>query len=230
MPAEREDPRVEQGKQLGRWIGLMLAFEAVGFALAFALGNLVHAAWMRASGATLEDDMPLVLTLGLSLVVGGTEGACLGTGQWLVLRRRFERLRWSAWAGATALGGGLAWALGMGLGGRLTTMPPPWLFGVLMIGSGLIFGGLLGGCQWLALRRHAARSGAWIGANALGWTIGLLAAYLASAVIDEPTPVWQSVAIGLAAGATMALVPAVLTGRVLRGLSPANGLSSKIRA
>lgn len=212
------DPRVERGKELGRWIGAMIGFEAIGFGLAFALGNLVHAVWMRATGATLDDDMPLALTLGLSLLVGAAEGLCLGTGQWLVLRRRFEQLGWIEWAGATACGGALAWALGMGLGGRLSQTPPVWILAVLMVASGLIFGGLLGASQWLVLRRHAPRSSAWIWANSLGWMIGLLATYLASAAIDDSTPVALTVAIGLAAGASMALIPAWLTGLVLRRL------------
>jgi uncharacterized integral membrane protein len=233
---DEDDPRVERGKELGRWLGYTIAFEALGFGLAFAGGNLVHGVWMRASGASLDDDMPLWLTLALALVVGGLEGASLGSGQWLVLRRRFANLSGSSWAGATALGGGLAWALGMGLGGRVFTMPPPlWLMATLMVVSGLIFGGLLGGAQWLVLRRHVARGGRawrWPLANAVGWTIGLLAVYAATSFIDESTPVLVTVLITVPAGATMAIVPALVTGLTLRDLPPGRrlGKESKLRA
>lgn len=219
MVAE-EDPRVTRGKELGRWLGYTILFEALGFGLAFAAGNLIHGIWMRASGAGLDEDMPLALTLALSIVVGGAEGLSLGTGQWLVLRHRFDDLRWCAWAGATAVGGGLAWALGMSLGGRLGHPPPMWLLAFLLLASGLVFGAILGAAQWVVLRRHARRSLRWVAANAAGWTIGLLATYGAASVIGESTHTLMVVVISLAAGATMAIAPALITGITLRALEP----------
>jgi hypothetical protein len=215
-----EDPRVTRGKELGRWLGFTILFEALGFGLAFAAGNLLHGIWMRASGAGLDEDMPLALTLAISIAVGGAEGLSLGTGQWLVLRHRFGDLRWGAWAGATAIGGGLAWALGMSLGGRLGHPPPMWLMALLLLASGLVFGAILGAAQWVVLRRHARRSLRWVAANAAGWTVGLLATYVAVAVIDESTDTPVVVLISLAAGAIMAIAPALITGITLRGLEP----------
>ena len=82
----------------------MIGFAAVGFGFAFALRRLVYGLWLGQSAGGVEGDLPLVLSVGLSLVAGGVEGASLGTRQWLVLRRRFPELRWGASALATALG------------------------------------------------------------------------------------------------------------------------------
>lgn len=195
----------------------MIGFEAVGFGLAFALGRLVYGLWLRHSAGGVEGDLPLVLTVGLSLVVGGVEGASLGTGQWLVLRRRFPELRWSAWALATALGGGLAWTLGMTIGNSLSAPPPVAVQILLLPVLALSFGGLLGACQWTVLRGISGveRGGLWIAANAVGWALGLVAAFVAVALVQEGTPWSVMVVIAVLAGAAMAWVPAELTGRTL---------------
>jgi hypothetical protein len=192
----------------------MIGFEALGFAAAFGLGSAIHALALR--GAPEGAELSLPATIALAALVGAVEGVSLATGQWLVLRSRLPGLRWSAWASVTALGGALPWVIGMSIGGRGPADPPAWLIGVVFVLSGLAFGGLLGLCQYLELRRHLDRAGRWIAANAIGWMLGLAAAYVASALLDETSPPALVIVIGLAAGGTMAIAPALATGRVLQ--------------
>ncbi|MFV8754553.1 hypothetical protein ACNOYE_28735 [Nannocystaceae bacterium ST9] len=204
-------------RELGLWVALMIGFEALGFALAFAIGAGIHAAWTRAAGLPADADMPLLATIALSLVVGGVEGSLLATGQWLRLRHRIAELRWSSWAAGTGLGGGLAWVLGMSLGPHVPADLPTWMIPVLVVSSGMIFGALLGSCQWLVLRSHVDRSGLWIAANSIGWMLGLIAVYLGMA-LDVAGP--AAIAVSVLSGAVMAITPAVLTGVVLRRIAP----------
>jgi hypothetical protein len=211
-----------QPSWLLRWIGVMIGFEALGFAVAFATGNLVYA--LALADAPEGTELALPGTIALACLVGAIEGTMLATGQWLMLRRKLPALRWTAWAGSTAIGGALAWAIGMGLGTSLgdgvTETPPAWLLGLVFVGSGLAFGGLLGTCQWLVLRLHLARATTWIGANAFGWMVGLAAAYTATNWIDETTPLGLMIVIGVLAGAAMAVTPALTTGFMLLRRQP----------
>lgn len=207
----------EPARFLSTWIAAMLGFEALGFGLAFSLGFVVQAIVLADAPAGTELARPA--TIGLALLVGAVEGTTLATGQWLLLRRRIPQLRWRSWAGATAIGGALPWALGMALGTSLESAPPAWLIGVGFVVTGLVFGGILGACQALVLRRHLRIARRWIAANALGWMVGLAATYVASALIDEQSPVALALVLGLAAGAAMALLPALLTGLVLQHAS-----------
>lgn len=202
---------------LAGWVGTMLGFEALGFGLAFSLGFAIQALVLRDAPAGTE--LSQLGTVALALLVGAVEGTTLATGQWLLLRRRIAALRWRTWAGATAVGGAIPWALGMALGTSIETAPPAWLIAVGFVASGLVFGGILGACQALALRRHLPIARRWIAANALGWMVGLAATYVASAMIDEHSPVALALALGLTAGAAMALLPALLTGLVLQHAS-----------
>lgn len=204
---------------LTKWIAAMLGFEALGFGLAFGLGFAIQSLALR--GSPEGSELSLVATIGLASLTGAVEGTSLATGQWLVLRRLLPALRWRAWATCTAIGGALPWAIGMGLGTSMQAMPPVWAMALIFVGSGLVFGGLLGLCQAFVLRRHLDIAGAWVAANALGWMIGLAATYAASALLDESSPVILVLMIGLAAGATMALTPALLTGLLLRRVTRA---------
>jgi hypothetical protein len=199
------------------WIAAMLGFEALGFGLAFGLGFSIHSLALR--GAPAGSELSPTATIALATLVGALEGTVLGTGQWLVLRRMLPNLRWRAWAASTAIGGALAWALGMGLGSSMTSVPPAWLMAVAFVISGLLFGGLLGGCQAVVLRRHLDVAGHWVVANAVGWMLGLSATYVVSAILDESSPFVLALLLGLAAGATMAIAPAFATGLVLRRAS-----------
>jgi hypothetical protein len=207
----------ERARFLARWIATMLGFEALGFGLAFSLGFMIETLVLADAPAGTELARPA--TIALALLVGSVEGTTLATGQWLLLRRCIPALRWRSWAGATAIGGAIPWALGMALGTSLEAAPPAWLIGVGFVVTGLVFGGILGACQAFVLRRHLPLAGRWIAANALGWMVGLAATYAASALIDEQSPIVLAVVLALAAGAAMALLPALLTGLVLQHAS-----------
>lgn len=190
----------------------MLVGEAIGFGAAMALGRGVVA---------IVGEPGELLTLALACAAGAVEGACLGAAQGLVLRRVWPGLRVGAWARATMVGGALAWALGMTAGGHGPgTMPPLWVIGLVMIASGLVLGGILGAAQAVVVRRHARGAGRWIAANAVGWMIGLMFAYAGIALTPEPGASAYDVAVMAACGAAMAIAPALLTGRALRGLTP----------
>lgn len=180
----------------------MLVGEAVGFGAAMALGRGVVA---------VVGEPGDLGTLALASAAGAIEGACLGAAQGLVLRRSWPRLRVGAWARATMVGGALAWALGMTAGSHGPgAMPPLWVVGIVMIASGLVFGGILGAAQAVVLRRHARGAGRWIAANAVGWMIGLMFAYAGIALTPEPGASATDVAVMAACGAAMAIAPALL--------------------
>ncbi|SRR6266516_1289779 len=128
-------------------------------------------------------------------VLAGTviEGSIVGTAQWLVLRHPLKRLRWHVWALATALGACVAWTLGMIPRTLVFTAPEsgaaaPGEISDLMIytmaaAMGIALGAILGGSQWLALRRHVPKAGWWIPANALAWMLGMVVVFLGTSFI-----------------------------------------------
>lgn len=77
----------------------------------------------------------------------------------------------------------------------------------------------IGGAQYLELRHHVSGAARWIGWTAVAW-LASLGAFLAIA-----TPLWHpgqsrgaAIAVGVVAGATMAVVQAAITGLGLRRL------------
>lgn len=193
---------------LGRWIGATLVAEAVGFAAAMSLGRGVVAVAGEPTG---------LLAVGLAGLAGTVEGACLGVGQWLVLRRIVGGLALRAWVVATAVGGASAWMLGMTAGTHgPATMPAPWVVAVVLVVSGLVLGAVLGGAQAWVLRDRHRLAGRWVAANAIGWMVGLLFAYAGVAITTEAMSSGLAAAILATSGAAMALAPALATGLVLR--------------
>jgi hypothetical protein len=72
--------------------------------------------------------------------------------------------------------------------------------------------------QWTVLRRHVARAGVWVAANALGWLAGLVVVFAAIGVAPAGSPVLVvlcSVLGGLGMGLTMALVTGAFLVRLL---------------
>jgi hypothetical protein len=198
---------------LGRWIAATVVAEAVGFAAAMALGRGVYALAdggpAGAAGALFE--------AGLAATAGAVEGACLGAGTWRVLRGLRLELRARAWVGATALGGALAWVIGMTAGSHgPATMPAPAVVAAALVGSGLVLGAVLGGTQAWALRRTPWLARRWVVASSVGWMSGLLAVYAALALVPGEGVSPALVAAGVLGGAAMAVAPALATGLLLR--------------
>jgi hypothetical protein len=161
----------------GRWVAANAWSELLGLGGSAALAIVLLGS--DGSGA-----VAIVVSAGLLVVLGTLlEGGLVGMAQWLVLRRARARLRATAWVGATAAGACVAWTLGMipstvmALRDGAGEAAPPDLGGAAMIGlaflMGLAVGPVLGFFQWLALRRHVARAGLWIPANAAAWALGM---------------------------------------------------------
>jgi hypothetical protein len=166
------------------------------------------------------------VTLGVLL-----EGALVGGVQARVLRGSLQDLSAADWIKATMLGAGVAWLLGMvpstvaalvAWSPSSRTVPPPepsalGQYGLALL-LGAVTGPVLGLGQWLVLRRHVARAGRWIVANAVAWALGMVVIFLGM----DQLP-WQRgglvvvAGVYLVCGAAGALV-GVVHGRVLRAL------------
>jgi hypothetical protein len=124
----------------------------------------------------------------------------VGTAQWLVLRHPLQQMRWHTWALATALGACVAWTLAMIPSTLLLTGPDTGaaasgqmsdlLTYALAAAMGLALGSILGGSQWLALRRHVPKAGWWIPANALAWMLGMVMVFLGTSFIPAEGITW----------------------------------------
>jgi hypothetical protein len=187
---------------LRTWVPVVALAELVGFALPALVGVLTAAS-------------PTAVSLPALVAAGAVEGAVLGAGQVLVLRRVRPAVSGFRWVGATAVGAALAYVLGL-LPSATAPVSATWPPAVVVV-SGVLLGVLLllviGGAQWLELRRHVDGAGAWIVVTALGWLLGL-GVFLAVAVpLWRPgQPVVVAVLVGLGAGALMATAMATVTG------------------
>ena len=119
----------------------------------------------------------------IGLVTGGVLGATIGTGQWLLLRRRTPvTVRWVL---ASVVGGMIGMALGMTLepnGDTATIVRDatreatarviPWRVAWQTGVAGLLFGVGIGLGQWYILRQYARSAYWWILANGIAWLVG----------------------------------------------------------
>lgn len=149
------------------------------------------------------------------VAAGAVEGAVLGLSQWSVMREDMPALPVRAWAGATAAGAVVAYALGM-LPSTTATAWAAWpMAGRVAVAIPLLLALLLsiGLAQWLVLRSFIAHAWWWIVGTAIGWVVGLAVFFLVA------PPLWregQSVSVALLisvlAGALMAAAMAAVTG------------------
>ena len=213
------------------WVGAVLAAGAVALGIAFGAGRLAAAAvgaptTLAARGAELS----------LGVAAGALQGAIFGFAQAAVLRRALPRVGRRAWIGATAAAGALGWLIGAipvsVLAAADRAGPPVTPPLVVMLGAGaalgLVLGALLGGAQWLVLRRAARRqplgAAGWIVANALGWAAGLALIVLGAAALQRDAKI-ETVALVMAGcGALAVLVLGAVTGwalvRIARRAAP----------
>ena len=189
-----------------RWVAANAAGELVGLGLA----ALVGWALLAAPG---EDTLFSHILTALALIAVGTfEGAVMGVAQWAVLRAQFPALGRMAWVEATALGALVAWGLGMlpstllGASAAGSGAPPPEMSDAMQMGlaalMGLVLGPILAIFQWRVLRRHVARAGWWIPANALAWAAGMPVVFLAAG--SAPTGASVAVIVAFVAAALAA--------------------------
>jgi hypothetical protein len=208
-----------------RWIFANAWAEAAGLGTTFALGRLMGPLLERVTGTFA------IIGTALIAVVLGTllEGVLVGLAQERVLRQRLDRLRPRAWMRATAIGAGLAWALGMIpstvialLSQDSTGSPPPEPGAViqygLAAGLGLVAGPVLGLAQWVVLRRLVQRAGLWLWANAMAWAVGMPLIFLGMDFVPwNGYPAAMFLAIYAVCGGT-GLVVGAIHGRFLMRL------------
>lgn len=187
---------------LRTWIPVVALAELAGFAVPAVVGVLTAAS-------------PVAVSLPALTAAGAVEGALLGAGQALVLRRTLPALSARRWVVATAVAAAVAYLLALLLSAAAQATPP-WPAGVLIV-LGVVVGALvlvsIGAAQWLELRRHVDRAGGWIAVTALGWVLGLGVFFAVAPPLWHPgQSVPVAVLIGVGAGALMALVMATVTG------------------
>lgn len=175
-----------------RWILANALAELVGLGATFGLGYVVGPA-ADAAGTAMA-----VVGAGLVMVVAGTlfEGVVVGLAQGWVLTDALGALALRDWVRATALGAFLAWLLGMipSTIAQLTADPTAAAEAPAMVGGevlvlaavlGLVLGPILALPQWAVLRRHVARAGWWIAANAGAWAVGMMVVFAGAGALAE---------------------------------------------
>jgi hypothetical protein len=175
----------------GFWL-LWYAATFIGMVLYFIPVGVVH---MVLGLDRLEDPLrsgevtPWMLVLA-AVLCGAACGSTIGLAQWLVLRRRLQRVGW--WVGATIAGyasigllpliasvfqpGWLNWAFTLIINGKMHWLArveaawpaASWPAGAITL---TMFGAVLGIMQWLVLRGHLYRAGWWIAISAGGWAL-----------------------------------------------------------
>jgi hypothetical protein len=163
-----------------RWIAANGWAESAGLGTTFVVGIAVAPYFEHQAGAAA------IVAGALLAVVLGTvlEGVLVGVAQERVLRTQLRALRPWLWTLATAAGAGLAWMLGMvpstimALTGERDQAAMPAEPGLvaqlgLAVMLGVVAGPILGGAQWIVLRRHVGRARRWLWANALAWAAGM---------------------------------------------------------
>jgi hypothetical protein len=183
------------------WLVIVTVAEVLGFAVPALLGALTASA-------------PTGVAVPVVVLGGVAEGAMLGWGQAVVLRRAIANFPGQRWIGYTSAAAAAAYVLGMlpaAVGGSWVVAAVIALPLLLSIGT----------AQWLVLRTLVRWARRWIAVTAGAWLAGLTA-FLAFA-----TPLWRPgqplaliIVVGLGGGLLMAATVAAVTGLALRALVP----------
>jgi hypothetical protein len=169
------------------WITANGWAEALGLGTTLLLGRAVAPALEQDAGpGTVLLGAFVAVLLGILL-----EGVVVGAAQSRVLAASLPALSGPAWIKATVVGAGVAWLLGMipstvaalvmpghSRGAAPVAEPSAALQYGLALLLGAVTGPVLGLGQWLVLRRHVARAGRWIPANAAAWAVGMVGIFM----------------------------------------------------
>jgi hypothetical protein len=161
-----------------QWVIANVAGEVLGLGLVGAVATVM----VLAIGEP-ETTLVVLMMAGVMIAAGALEGIIVGFAQWLVLRRRLNRLSRREWVTATAIGAFVAWAIGMtpstlmALDQSAGSSPPPEMSDAVRYAlaavMGAALGTVLGAPQWHALRRYVSGAPLWIWANAAAWAVGM---------------------------------------------------------
>lgn len=199
------------------WVLTVTAAEAAGFAVPAGVGALTAGS-------------PPAVSLPALLAAGAVEGAVLGWGQAVVLRRVLPGFPARRWVAVTAGAAVLAYAVGLApstLAGLWTGWPPGVLIPVAAI-LGLVLLNSIGVAQWTILRRLVPAAGRWIAVTALAWLGGLAVFFAVSMPLWHPgQALAATIAVGLLAGLLMAATMAAITGLTVRQL-PAQAIPAMV--
>jgi Ca2+-transporting ATPase len=203
---DRPDGPVDRRRLWWRWLRASFLGETLGFLVPMLVVTLGAGSW------------PAVLRYLALVIAGAGEGAVLGAAQSTVLRRVVPGFSRAAWTIRTALAAALAWAIGLApseLAGTWQEWPPGVQMAVA-VPAGLTLLATIGTAQWTVLRRSVPGASRWIGWTALAWLAGLTVFLAVATPLWQPgQPLWLVAAIGVLAGALMAVTMAAVTGRGL---------------
>jgi hypothetical protein len=115
-------------------------------------------------------------------VIGAVFGATVGTAQWFVLRRYFERVGW--WVLLTFIGWVAYWEL-INMNLLVKAQGIAFIPDLLNLA---IFGVILGVLQWLLLRKKIHSAGWWVLANIVGMMLGSLVIDTIDTVLQGDSP------------------------------------------
>jgi hypothetical protein len=190
------------GEFFRRWVWWTVAGEAVGFGVAAGTGAIVAT---QGIGGWLA--------FALMLGAGATEGALLGTGQAVAMRRlRLPSRTVRRWPLVTSAAAVVAWSIGM-----LPSSVPniPWSNPVTWVAAAVLGSVLLLSiptAQFLVLRTSLRTAWRWIPANVLGWALGVAWTIAPSPLVDASTPIVVLILLYATAGVLMAITVAAITG------------------
>ncbi len=83
---------------------------------------------------------------------------------------------------------------------------------------GLLAGTLLGGAQWLALRRVLHQAAWWLPATILAWLLGMSVMLAGGSLIQSGTPVWTLLLVSGVTGLVLGSLLGAITGLALVAL------------
>jgi hypothetical protein len=185
-----------------RWVGWTVAGEAAGFAVAATAGVLAA-----------TQDLPRTPEFALLVGAGSIEGALLGAGQAMAMRRlQLPPGILRRWPLVTSAAAAVAWSIGM-----LPSSTPniPWSSPATWLAAAVLGAALLLSIptsQYLLLRTAIPTASRWIWVNVLAWLLGLCWTFAPSPLVDASTPIFALIGIYAVAGVLMAVTVAVITG------------------
>ena len=190
------------------WFLTVTAAEALGFAVPAVAGALLA-------------DAPEAVVLAVVPLAGAVEGALLGGGQALVLRRALPGLPVRRWIAMTSLAAVVAYLVGLLPSAAVEVWSgwPPMVAVVVAVVLSIVLLGSIGTAQWTILRCFVTRAQRWIVATAAAWLAGLAVFLIFTMPLWQPgRPISFTVGVGVIGGLLMAATTAALTGLALRRL------------